>query len=171
MKKYLLIALPILLFSCNITEITPGVESLQTPFVEIQTPSVPSGTYPLSKQITVLELDSLYHNLTQLNLSDASKVVLTGVSVNIMQPDTLTFQGFTYAKITMTGGDKTVTVFDSPLSISTKTHSTTCDIDILELIQKARQSNGKITYTCLVTTATPLPLAKWQIGSSIAITP
>jgi uroporphyrinogen-III decarboxylase len=141
------------------------------PSVTIQTPSVPTGTYTISKVLSVDTLNTYVHSATGKNLDEVTDIVLEGVTINIVMPDTLTFSSFSYAKLIVSAGASSVTVFDTPLSISSRSYPYTLSASIKNVISAARSGNGKITYSYTVTTTKSLPVATWKITTNAAITP
>ena len=156
--------------SCNLIQeaLTFDVAMQQ---VNITTPQVPSGTYTISKEVSVSELDSTIHAKSGKHLDEVTDIAISGVTVSIVTPDTLTFASFSYAKLIVSSGSQSVTLIDTPLSISGRSYPYTLSASIKNVISAARQGNGKLTYSYTVTTSKTIPIATWKIVTKASITP
>lgn len=172
MKKLIFLFALAALVSCNPQSLIEGLSiHVAMPQVTIQTPSVPQGTYTISKEVSIDTLNAVVKNTTGKNLDEVPDIALTGVTISIVAPDTLTFASFSYAKLVLSGGSQSLTLIDTPLSISGRSYPYTLSASIKNLIAAARASNGKLTYSYTVTTTKVLPIATWKIESTAAITP
>jgi hypothetical protein len=161
--KYLFLFTFLAVFaSCHVQDTAQVV--LDLPKLDISTPSVPSGTYTLTKEVSVSAMDSIVKNLSGKTLNEGVDIALTGVTISVLTPESLTFSGFTYATLSVSSGTQIVTVFSNPLSISGRNYAVTgLNSNITALIQHARQTTGMLTYNFTVTTNATTPAASWRI--------
>jgi hypothetical protein len=96
---------------------------------------------------------------------------LTALTFSVVTPDTLTLRAFTHAKFVVSANGQSLTVFDAPISQTGRTFTATTTADITPILQAARTSNRKLTYTMQVTTNAPTPAATWKIATVAAISP
>jgi hypothetical protein len=162
MKKILLVfAAFSLLSSCSVSDLTQGLSvSVALPSIEISTPSVQSGTFPLTKEVSMSTIDSL---------RGSANVSLTALTFSVISPDTLTLRGFTYAKLVVSANGQSVTVFDAPISQNGRIFTATTSADITPLLSAARSINSKLTFAMSVTTNAATPQATWRISTVATI--
>ena len=172
MKK-LLFLFALAFASCNPSSLIEGLSvHVAMPQVNIITPSVPQGTYIISKEISIDTLNAVVHSASGKNLDEVTDIALTGVTVSIVTPDSLTFSKFSYGKLIISSTTSSVTVFDRQLSETGRSHvETNLNADIKNVIAQARQGNKILTYTLTVTTTSIVPSATWKIVSNAVITP
>jgi hypothetical protein len=172
MKKLQFFFALALCVSCNPSSLIEGLSiHVAMPQVDITAPSVQVGSYTISKEVSVDTLNAVVKAASGKNLDEVTDIALTGVTVSIVTPDTLTFSSFSYAKLVVSAGTSSVTVFDTPLSISGRSYPYSTTASIRNVIAAARAGNGKITYSYTVTTRTALPVATWKIATTASITP
>ena len=141
------------------------------PTVSIQTPLVPTGTYIISKEISIDTLNAVVKATSNKNLDEVTDIAIEGVIISIITPDTLNFSSFSYAKLSVSAGTQSVTLIDTPVSISGRSYPYTLSASIKNVIRAARSGNGKIVYSLTITTTSIVPQATWKIVSNAAITP
>lgn len=157
MKKTLLFSIILMAFSsCNLSDLTRDLTlSASLPFV-IETPATQnSGTYTVVKTLSVSSIDSL------LGMRD---MTLTGLTINVLEPSSLTFSAFTHVKATLSYGSDSLLITDRPLSISGRVYeSSRGSQSMVNLLLSARQGDGKVKVNIALTTNTAMPLAKYSI--------
>ena len=171
MKK-ILFFFSLVFASCNPQSLIEGLSvHVAMPTVSIQTPLVPTGTYIISKEISIDTLNAVVKATSNKNLDEVTDIAIEGVIISIITPDTLNFSSFSYAKLSVSAGTQSVTLIDTPVSISGRSYPYTLSASIKNVIRAARSGNGKIVYSLTITTTSIVPQATWKIVSNAAITP
>lgn len=173
MKKILFFLFVIAFVSCNPQGLIDGLSvHVAMPQVNISTPAVPQGTWTINREVSVDSLNAIVKTATGKNLDEVTDIVLSGVTVSIVTPDSLTFSKFSYGKLIVSSQTSSVTVFDRQLSETGRTHvETNLNSNIKNVIQQARNGNKILTYSLTVTTTSIVPSATWKIVSNVAVTP
>lgn len=172
MKK-LLFLFALAFVSCNIESLIEGLSvHVAMPTVSITTPQVQSGTYTITKSVSVDTLNAIVLRTTNKNLDEVTDLVLSGVTVSIITPNTLNFSKFSYGKLIVSSQSSSVTVFDRQLNETGRSYTVgNLSANVKNIIAQARQGNKMIDYSLTITTASQIPVASWKIESSLAITP
>ena len=172
MKKILLFLFALAFFASCETAIENLAISVTMPIVNIATPQVPKGTWTINREISTDSLNEIVKAQTGKSLDEVTDIVLEGVTVSIITPDTLTFSKFSYGKLVVSSSTSSVTVFDRQLNETGRTIAeTNLNSNIKNVIREARNGNKILTYSLTVTTTSVVPQATWKIVSNVALTP
>lgn len=171
MKKLLFLFALAFFASCE-TVIENLAITVSMPIVTIATPQVPQGTWTINREISTDSLNAIVKTQTGKSLDEVTDIMLEGVTVSIITPDTLTFSKFSYGKLVVSSSISSVMVFDRQLSETGRTHvETNLNSNIKNVIREARQGNKILTYSLTVTTTSQIPTATWKIETKAVVTP
>lgn len=171
MKKLIFLFALAFFASCE-TAIENLAISVTMPIVNIATPQVAKGTWIINREISTDSLNEIVKAQTGKSLDEVTDIVLEGVTVSIITPDTLTFSKFSYGKLVVSSSTSSVTVFDRQLNETGRTIAeTNLNANVKNVIREARQGNKILTYTLTVTTTSNVPSATWKIETKAVVTP